>query len=42
MSNQFIQTLHSNLCIRCIHKKHDYANIMLILSNFEAENNETP
>ena len=40
MSNQFIQPLHSNLYIRYIHKKHDYANIML--SNFEVENKETP
>ena len=29
MCNQPIQPLHSNLYMRCIHKKHDYANILL-------------
>ena len=29
MCNQFMQPLHSNLYIRGIHKKLDYANIML-------------
>ena len=27
--NQFMQPLHSSLYVRCIHKKHAYANIVL-------------